>query len=97
MTPETATPKLGTDVYNIRAELSTYHGELHNNMGELDTSCGDGVTALQVIATDAATELGSSRGNTNESNTKIATKFAGVEQALGGVRGMAIAPQQQSP
>ena len=53
-----ATRKLGIDVYDLRAELPTHHEQLHTNMNVFDISCETSLAAAQLIAKDAATELG---------------------------------------
>ena len=52
-------------------------------MNELDTSCETSLAALQLIANGAAAELGSARGNLNESTPKVATKFLEVTKVRG--------------
>ena len=86
LTPEAATLHLqgvfGGDIFTLRTELSTYNSELQVKLAELDSSCKNSLAALQVIANDAGTEIGSLRGSTNDANTKIAAKFSEIEKKL---------------
>ena len=82
LTPDAAALQLqevlAGDLYTLRTDLSSYHEGFQAKMVELDTSCQNSFAALQVIASDAAAEVGNQRGCTHDSNAKIAAKLAEI-------------------
>ena len=48
----------------------------------MDTAQQNGLVALQLVATDAANEIGTLRGQTSEANFKVAAKFTDLEKSF---------------
>ena len=70
------------DMYVLRTQLSTYNDELQAKLVAVDMAQQNGLAALQILATEAANEIGTLRGQTNEANLKVASKFSELESTL---------------
>ena len=70
------------DMFVLRAQMSTYNDELQAKLVAVDMAQQNGLAALQILATEAANEIGTLRGQTNEANLKVASKFSELESTL---------------
>ena len=70
------------DMFALRTNLSTYNDELQAKLAAVDMAQQNSFAALQILATEAANEIGTLRGQTNEANLKVAAKFSELESAL---------------
>ena len=74
-TPEAVTATLGSDIFALRSELSSYDESVGTMMQELDASCKTSLAALEIIAKDTSRGLDAVNKTVNDSNLIVASKF----------------------